>query len=69
MYISNLKRSVDSMRAGQKLEHSVGHVIVGVIGVVIEGDAQTMSRTIRGLSGSGIILSGCTAGEDCNCDQ
>ena len=40
MYISNLKRSVDSMRAGQKLEHSVGHVIVGVIGVVIEGDEQ-----------------------------
>ena len=67
MYISNLKRSVDSMHAGQKLEHSVGlEVIFGVIGVVIE-----TSRTggICGLSGSDIVLSGSTAGEYCHCDH
>ena len=72
MYISNLKRSVDSMHAGQKLEHSVGlEVIFGVFGVVIEGEARLTSRTggICGLSGSDIVLSGFTVGEYCHCDH
>ena len=39
LYISDLKRSVHEMHAGEKLEHSIGlEVAVRVIGVVIEGE-------------------------------
>ena len=52
--------------ARQKLEHSVGlEVVVGVIGILVEGETW-LSRTggIGGLSGSDIVLSGPTEGED-----
>ena len=52
--------------AREKLEHSVGlEVEVGVVTVLAEGEAW-LSRTGRvgGLSGSDIILSGPTPGED-----
>ena len=52
--------------AGQKLEHSVGlEVVVQVTGVLVEGETW-LSRTggIGGLSGSDIVLSGPTEGED-----
>ena len=52
--------------AGQKLEDSVGlEVVVGVIDVLAEGEAW-LARTggIGGLSGSDIVLSGPTQGED-----
>ena len=54
------------MCARQKLEHSVRlEVVVGVIGVVIEGVTR-LSGTggIGGLGGCDIILSGPTEGED-----
>ena len=56
------------MGARQKLEHSVGlEVVVRVIDVLIEGETW-LSRTggIGGLSGSDIVLSGPTEGEDWN---
>ena len=52
--------------ARQKLEHSVGlEVVVGVIGILVEGETW-LSRTggIGGLSGSDIVHSGPTEGED-----
>ena len=52
--------------ARQKLEHSVGlEVVVRVTGVLVEGETW-LSRTggIGGLSGSDIVLSGPTEGED-----
>ena len=56
------------MSARQKLEHSVGlEVVVRVIGVLIEGEtwlSRTCTGGIGGLSGSDIILSGPTEGED-----
>ena len=54
--------------ARQKLEHSVGlKVVVRVIDVLVEGETW-LSRTggIGGLSGSDIVLSGLTEGEDWN---
>ena len=54
--------------AGQKLEHSVGlEVVVRVVDVLPEGETW-LSRTggIGGLSGSDIVLSGLTEGEDWN---
>ena len=54
------------MGAGKKLEHSVGlEVVVRFIDVLAEGEAW-LSRTggIDGLSGSDIVLSGPTEGED-----
>ena len=56
------------MSAGQKLEHSVGlEVVVRVTGVLAEGETW-LSRTggIGGLSGSDVVLSGPTEGEDWN---
>ena len=56
------------MGAGKKLEHSVGlEVVVRFIDVLAEGEAW-LSRTggIGGLSGSDIVLSGPTEGEDWN---
>ena len=52
--------------AGQELEHSVGlEVVVRVTGVLVEGETW-LSRTggISGLSGSDIVLSGLTEGQD-----
>ena len=52
--------------ARQELEHSVGlEVVVCVTGVLAEGETW-LSRTggIGGLSGSDIVLSGPTEGED-----
>ena len=52
--------------ARQKLEDSVGlEVVVRVIDVLVEGKAQ-LARTggIGGLSGSDVVLSGPTQGED-----
>ena len=52
--------------AREKFEHSVGlEVEVGVITVLAEGEAR-LARTGRvgGLSGSDIIFSGSTPGED-----
>ena len=52
--------------AEQKLEHSVGlEVVVRVTGVLVEGEAW-LSRTggIGGLSGSDVVLSGPTEGQD-----
>ena len=54
------------MGSRQELEHSVGlEVVVRVIDVLAEGEAW-LSRTggIGGLSGSDIVLSGPTEGED-----
>ena len=56
------------MGARQKLEHSVGlEVVVRVVDVLAEGETW-LSRTggIGGLSGSDIVLSGPTEGEDWN---
>ena len=63
-----MQRSVYAMGARQKLEHSVGlEVVVRVIDVLTEGETW-LSRTggIGGLSGSDIVLSGPTEGEDWN---
>ena len=52
--------------AGQKLEHSVGiEVAIRVFGVLVECEAW-LSRTggIGGISGSDIVVSGPTEGED-----
>ena len=54
--------------AGQKLEDSVGlEVVVSVIDVLADGEAW-LARTDSeaGLSGSDIVLSGPTQGEDWN---
>ena len=66
--ISYLSRSADVVSAREKLEHSVGlEVVVRVLTVPAEGGAW-LARTggVGGLSGSDIVLSGLTQGEDLN---
>ena len=66
MNISNMNRFINVVSAREKLEHSVGlEVEVGVVTVLAEGEAW-LARTGRvgGLSGSDIVLSGPTLGED-----
>ena len=54
------------MCARQKLKHSIGlEVVAGIIGVLIEGETRlTRTGGIGGLSGSDVVLSGPTLGED-----
>ena len=66
MNISYLNRSVDVVSAREKLEHSDGlEVVVRVVTVLAEGEAW-LARTgcVGGLSGSDIVLSCPTQGED-----
>ena len=55
------------MSARQKLEHSVGlEVVARVIDVLAEGETWLSRAGGSGLSGSDIVLSGPTEGEDWN---
>ena len=64
--ISNMNRFINVVSSREKFEHRVGlEVEVGVVTVLAEGEAW-LARTggVGGLSGSDIILSGPTLGED-----
>ena len=66
MHIANGNRSIHAVGARQELESSVRlEVVIRVIDVLTEGEAW-LSRTggVGGLSGSDIVLSGTTEGED-----
>ena len=66
--ITNMNRFINVVSAREKLEHSVGlDVELGVVTVLAEGAAWlARTRRVGGLSGSDIILSGPTPGEDWN---
>ena len=66
MNISYDERPVHVVGAGQKLEDSVGlEVASRVIDVLAEGETWLpRTRGIGGYSGSDIVLSGSTQGED-----
>ena len=60
--------SVHEMCTRQKIKHDIGlEVVAGIIGVLIEGETRlTRTGGIGGLSGSDVVLSGLTLGDDCD---